>query len=140
MSTTTSPPTTGTGRLTLWLGIACAILGPILYNVQLLAAGRTDTPWYAPALATVGVLLVLLSMRRRTTVWRAIAFVVVAGLAGLQWWFLAGYTRLPAYTGPVAAGESFPDFAAKRSDGSPFSRADLVGDQATALVFFRGHW
>jgi hypothetical protein len=112
----------------------------VLYTVQLTAAGRTDTPWYAPALATIGVLLVLLSLQRRTSAWRGIAFVLVAALAGLQWWFLLGYTRLPTYTGPVAAGESFPAFAAKRANGTPFTRADLAGDQATALVFFRGHW
>ncbi len=132
------PP--GGGRPLLWLGVLCAILGPPLYMAQLTAAGRTDVPWYAPALATVGLVLVVLSLRRRPTVWRGLALVLVAALAGIQWWFVTGYTQLPAYAGPVAAGRTFPEFAAKRADGAPFTRADLEGDRATALVFFRGHW
>jgi hypothetical protein len=123
----------------MWLGIACAILGPILYAVQL-NYGRFEVPWYGPALATLGFLMAFVALRRRTTVWRVLALLFVGALAGLQWWFLANYTRLPAYTGPVAAGKAFPDFTAKRADGSPFSRADLARDPATALVFFRGHW
>lgn len=140
MSATASPPTVATGRLALAAGVLCVLLGPALYAVQLTAAGRTDTPWYIPALATVGVLLALISLRRRPRLARWIGFLFVAALCGLQWWFVFSYTRLPAYTGPVAAGEPFPEFTAKRADGSPFTRADLAGDQATALVFFRGHW
>lgn len=123
----------------MWLGIACAILGPVLYWVQL-SSGRFDVPWYAPVLAAVGAVLAAVALRRRPTVWRGLALVFVAALAALQWWFLASYTRLPTYTGPVVAGKAFPEFAAKRADGTPFTRADLAGDPATALVFFRGHW
>jgi hypothetical protein len=140
MQTATSPPATNTGRRILWLGIACPVLGLGLYAAQLMAAGRTDTPWYLPALATVGVGLVLLALARRVTVWRGIAFVLVAAMAALQWWFVLGYTHLPPYTGPLAAGEAFPDFVAKRAEGTPFTRADLAGGPPTALVFFRGHW
>jgi hypothetical protein len=61
-------------------------------------------------------------------------------LAGIEWFFLLEYTLLPAYTGPVKAGESFPEFSAARHDGTPFTRGDLVGPKDTALVFFRGHW
>ena len=130
-------PTSG-GRTLLWLGVACAVLGPVLYAVQLQAAHRTGDPWYAPALATLGVGLVLLSLRQRPTVWRGLALVPVAALAGLQWWFLLSYARLPAYHGPVVAGRAFPEFSAKRADGTPFTRADFHGDQGTALVFYRG--
>ena len=124
----------------MWLGIACAILGPVLYGMQL-AIGRMNVPWYAPALATLGVVLAFVALQRGgSTVWRGLALVFVAALAGLQWWFLLSYVRLPAYTGPVAAGKAFPEFAAKRADGKPFTNTDLIGDPATALVFFRGHW
>ncbi len=136
----TSPPIRGTGRWFLWLGVLCAILGPPLYAAQLMVWGRTTEPWYAPVLASLGVVLVILSLRRRTTVWRGLALAFVLFLAAGDWWFLTSYTRLPAYTGPVAAGEAFPEFQAKRADGTLFTRADLAGDRATALIFFRGHW
>ena len=48
--------------------------------------------------------------------------------------------RLPAYTGPVAAGQPFPEFATQRADGSPFTQRDLEGDQNNVMVFFRGRW
>jgi hypothetical protein len=112
----------------------------VLYAVQLQAVGRPDTPWYAPTLATLGMILVLMALARRPGIFRVLALVVVAGLAGFEWWFLLGESRLPAYTGPVAVGHSFPAFTAKRADGTPFTRANLESDRATALVFFRGHW
>jgi hypothetical protein len=107
---------------------------------QLMAWGKTFDAWYMPVLATLGVGLVILSLRRRRTVWRGLAFALVLFVSGAGWWFLASYTRLPAYTGPVAAGAAFPEFRAIRADGTAFTRADLTGDRATALVFFRGHW
>jgi hypothetical protein len=132
-------PAPATGRKFIWLAIACAILGPVLYAVQI-AMGRMNVPWYAPALATLGVVLAFVALQRRGTAWRGLVLVLVGGLAALQWWFLLSYVRLPAYTGPVAAGNAFPEFAAKRADGKPFTNTDLIGDPATALVFFRGHW
>jgi hypothetical protein len=103
-------------------------------------AGRLDTPWYAPALATAGAGLVLLSLWRRPTAWRVLALILVGLLAGSEWWFLLGHSRLPAYTGPLAKGTPFPEFRAARADGTPFTRADLEGEHDTALVFFRGRW
>jgi hypothetical protein len=47
---------------------------------------------------------------------------------------------LPPYTGPVVADKPFPQFEAKLVDGRPFRQADLIGEHATALVFFRGRW
>jgi hypothetical protein len=102
-------------------------------------AGRFDTPWYVPTLATLGAGLVLWSLWQRRSAWRVLALALVALIAGLQWWWLLAYSRLPPYTGPVAAGRPFPAFRAARADGSPFTRADLEG-QPTALVFFRGQW
>jgi hypothetical protein len=140
MSTAPAQPVTRGGRGLLWLGILAAFAGPILYAVQLTVAGRMDVPWYAPALATLGVILVLLSLATRVTIWRGLGLLIVAFLGGVQWHFLLNYTRLPSYNGPVVAGQSFPEFTAKRADGTTFTRADLAGEKATALVFFRGHW
>jgi hypothetical protein len=149
-----SIPRHGTGRWLAWLGVLCALVGAPLYAVQLSVAGRTDTPWYLPILGTLGLLFAFAAVRRRRTVWRTIVLLFVVGLAAAQWWFLLSYVREPAYNGPLAAGQPFPTFAAKRADGSAVTGADLwnhaVGfrgdkadvhaDRATALVFFRGRW
>src|SRR5947199_10607214 len=100
--TSHSAPSARGGRAALWLGVLCAILGIALYVAQLLAAHRADTPWYMPALATLGAGLVVVSLRRRATAWRVLALLLVAALAGLEWWFLVSHTRLPAYEGPVS--------------------------------------
>ena len=140
-TTYTSPPASS-GRGLLWLGVFCAILGPLVYVGQISQSWLT-TPWYAPALATLGTLLVVLALGRRRSVWRFLALGLVLLLTGFQWFFITS-ARLPAYAGPVAAGEPFPDFRAARDDGNSFAQsftaADLKGDKDTVLVFFRGHW
>jgi hypothetical protein len=141
MSTTSppiAPPKSG-GRLLLWVGLLAAPLGIAAYVLQMKAAVLT-TPWYAPALATLGTVLVLVALLRRPTVWRAGALLLVGLLTAGEWWFLLGASRLPTYAGPVAVDRPFPEFAAALADGTPFTHDNLKGDQDTVLVFFRGHW
>ena len=83
-------------------------------------------PWYVPIAATAGAVLLVASLWQRRTVWRILALVLVALLAGAEWAMLLGM-RLPAYTGPVAEGKPFPAFATARADGTPFTQADLTG-------------
>jgi hypothetical protein len=126
------------GRLFLALGLGVAALGVIGYVVQI-AAQRLTTPWYVPWAATLGVALVAVSLWQARTVWRVLALLLLVLLAGAEWTFLLGM-RLPAYTGPVAAGQPFPGFATTRADGTPFTQRDLEGDQNNVLVAFRGRW
>jgi hypothetical protein len=133
-----SPPLRS-GRGLLWLGLFCVVLGRLLYLAQAWS-GSLTTPWYIPALMTLAVVLLALAVWRRRSVWRILALAVVLVLTGAQWWFFVRYVRLPAYEGPVTAGEPFPAFRAARADGTAFSGADLKGDRDTVLVFFRGHW
>jgi cytochrome oxidase Cu insertion factor (SCO1/SenC/PrrC family) len=122
----------------LLLGPALAVLGIVGFVVQM-SQQRLWAPWYMPALATLGVVLVAVSLWQRRTVWRILALVVVVLLAGAEWAMLYAM-RLPPYTGPVAVGRPFPAFATTRADGTPFTQHDLEGDQSTVLVFFRGRW
>ena len=92
-----------------------------------------------PALALLGVVLVVVSLLERRTVWRVLALLAVMLLTGAELAFLYAM-RLPPYTGPIAVGRSFPAFEARRSDGTPFTHRDLAGDQNNVLVFFRGRW
>ncbi len=132
-----APPKQG-GRLLMWLGVVLAPLGIAGYALQF-QLRRLDTPWYTVALAGLGVILVILSLWQRFTVWRLAALLFVGGLAVLEGLFLYSM-RLPEYKGPAVPGRPFPAFAAARDDGKPFTQAHLKGDKDTALVFFRGHW
>src|SRR5206468_332568 len=78
------------------------------------------------AAATLGVVLLVASLWQARSVWRLLALVLVVLLAGAEWAMLLGL-REPAYTGPVAAGQTFPEFATARADGTPFTRRDLEG-------------
>lgn len=137
---TSSPlePRRAAGRFFLLLGIAVAVLGAIAYVVQI-KAQRLTAPWYVPIAATIGLLLVVVSLWRGRTVWRAIALVLLVLFAGAAWAFLL-LSRLPPYTGPVAVERPFPAFATERADGTPFTQQDLKGEQTTVMVFFRGRW
>jgi hypothetical protein len=119
-------------------GLGLAVLGVAAYAIQL-SFQRLMLPWYMPAAALIGAACVVASLRKRWTVWRLLALVVVVVLAGVE--FMGLYAmRLPPYAGPIAVGRPFPEFEARRADGTPFTQDDLVGDQYHALVFFRGRW
>jgi hypothetical protein len=127
------------GKLYLALGIALVLVGPILWMIQI-QAKLFWTPWYAPALATAGVGLVLLSVLLRPTIWRIAALVLCCLPAAGQWYFLLSVAKVPAYTGPVSPGAPFPAFNTTLADGTRFDQDSLKGEQNTVLVFFRGHW
>lgn len=143
MSTSPTPtPATAPQRLpgrglTL-LALGLAGLGIILYIVQL-RFGRLMTPWYMPCLATLGLVFVVVALRRARTAWRWLTLVLVLLLAGAQWTFVLA-TRLPGYSGPVTVGKPLPEFETTRADGSAWTQRNLEGDQNHVLVFFRGRW
>ena len=120
------------------LGLGLAVLGVVAYIVQF-SLERLIMPWYMPALGLLGVVLVVVSLLERRTVWRVLALLAVMLLTGAELAFLYA-VRLPPYTGPIAVGRSFPAFEARRADGTPFTQRDLAGDQNNVLVFFRGRW
>jgi hypothetical protein len=126
------------GRHLLVIGLVLGVLGVLTYAAQL-SMQRLWTPWYLPVSATLGVLLIVLSLWRARTAWRVLTLVLLVLLAAAEWALLAG-ARLPEYAGPVAAGASFPAFTTARADGTAFTRGDLAGDQNSVLVFFRGRW
>ena len=130
--------TSSSGRSYFWLGIGLAIAGLGAYAIQVSLA-QLSVPWYAPIAATIGALLILLSVWHRRSIGRVVALVLITLLAGAEWAFLTA-VRLPVYTGPVVVGRAFPAFATQRADGSPFTHRDLEGDVDNVMVFFRGRW
>jgi hypothetical protein len=141
MSITTlpsAPPKSG-GRLLLWAGVLAAVLGVVAYPFQV-NAGNLQTPWYALGLGALGTVAILVALRRRFSVWRVAALLVIGALTAFEGWVLFWGSAQPAYDGPAKEGQPFPEFAAARADGTPFTQDDLKGDQDTVMVFFRGHW
>jgi hypothetical protein len=138
MTTSAPIPRRFPGRLFLALGLCLPILGILGYIAQLWAQ-RLTAPWYMPIAATLGVVLIAVALWQARSVWRILALLLVVLIAGAEWALMLEM-RLPAYTGPVAAGQPFPEFAAQRADGAPFTQRDLEGDQKTVMVFFRGRW
>ncbi len=126
------------GRPYAWLGVGAAVIGPVLYTIQI-GAKHLTVPWYAPILATVGLALSLFAVVQARSAWRFVGLGLCGLLAAGQW-FVVLSSRLPAYTGPVSVGHTLPEFSATLADGTHFDPSDLVGEQNTAMVFFRGRW
>jgi hypothetical protein len=133
------PNTRSRGRWYFWLGIGLCLLGPVL-NMILMQMGYLGLPWYALALSTIGVGLLLVAVIQRAGIAR-IVFLTLFGLfCGFQWYLVVFMSKLPAYEGPARAGDKLPAFTTTLADGSSFTQKNLESGQPTALVFFRGRW
>jgi hypothetical protein len=119
------------------LGIVVALLGVLLTGYQFFL-GPLDTPWQLAVCGTVGLVLMGVSLYLGRTGWRITGLVLLGLLAGLEWYFLLVFTRLPPYGGPPV-DERFPAFTTVTADGKPFTREQFQG-QNTVLVVYRGHW
>jgi hypothetical protein len=136
----TAPPNDRSrGRAYFWAGIFVCLLGLALAMVQF-GFKYLFVPWYTPALATLGAVLLLVSVVRRRSIPRVVFLLLIAAFAGLQWYFLGSLMKLPDYQGPVQAGKQLPAFNSSYADGRPFTDADLRDGSRRVLVFFRGRW
>jgi hypothetical protein len=125
------------GRGLLWLGMIVALSGIVIFFV-LLYAKILIAPWYVPILASLGAALLLVALVRAQSIWRWTALLLFTAFAAAVWVMLLVVFALPPYTGPVKAGQPFPEFATTLADGSSFTQNDLKGEQNTAMFFFNG--
>jgi hypothetical protein len=139
VSTNPSIATRSAGRVYFWVGLVACLLGLVLAMVQF-SMKFLFVPWYMPALATFGALLLVVAVVRRVSILRVTVLLLVAAFAGFQWFFLGSLMKLPAYEGPARAGRQLPAFHSTLADGRPFSEADLRDGSRRVLVFFRGRW
>ena len=121
------------------LGVLLFFLGPLIYTVQF-QLKHLVTPWYAPILATLGVLFMVASVWQRRGVWRIGGLVLFAAVCGLEWFFLVAAAKDPVYTGPAQPGRKAPAFSTTLANGQSFTDKDLELGTSTVLVFFRGRW
>jgi hypothetical protein len=121
------------------LGALLCLAGPLIYFFQVSRA-QLIVPWYLPALATIGVLCMGLSLVQRRGIWRMTGLAAFALLCVFEWTFFLVLSKTPAYSGPAQPGRTVPEFAATCADGNPFSSKDLEGNGRTVMLFFRGRW
>ena len=120
-------------------GLLMFLAGPVLYAVQV-ALGHLWTAWYLPLLASLGVVLMIVSVRQRRSVWRGAALAFFALLCGGEWYLMLVASKTPVYTGPAQPGSKLPPFAAVLADGKPFTIHDVEQEIRSVLVFNRGRW
>jgi hypothetical protein len=140
LPTITPPATVSTpGRGWLWLGVAVALGAIGLEMLQLFAVRWLFTPWYLPVLGTIAVGCMVYAFALRRSLGRLIVLVCFGLLAAFEWWLLVAGTVTPAYAGPQK-GAPFPPFEALTAAGAPFTQKDLLVNEDTILVVFRGRW
>jgi hypothetical protein len=120
-------------------GLGFCVLAVAIAVAQV-ALKHLVTPWYLPALTTLGACLLVLSFVRRRTAVRLATLLLVVVLAGLEWFFFAVMARLPEYHGPATVGRPIPAFQTALADGRPFTSDDVRDGKASVIVFFRGRW
>jgi len=130
--------TASRGRWLFLLGVLLVFAGPVVYIIQF-NMKQLVVPWYAPVLATLGVLLMLASVWRRPGVLRISGLVLFGLVCGFEWFFIV-MARTPVYSGPANPGQKVPAFATTLADGTAFTDQELAKGIPTALVFFRGRW
>lgn len=128
------------GAWLLWSGVVLSIAFIAIYFAQVAWARLLITPWYLPIGGTSAALVAVVAASLQPKWWRWVVASVCAAIAGLEWAFLLVLTVLPSYTGPVAAGNSLPEFRASLADGTSINQSYFQQGRPTALVFFQGRW
>lgn len=140
MNNSPSSPVVSPRRWPLFLiGVACFVLGPVIYIAQM-RAGSLVVPWHLPVLATFGALCMAGSAWRHPGAWRIAGLSVFTLLCGLEWFVFGVATKTPAYTGPAQVGTRLPAFAATYADGRAFTDKTLADGNRSVVLFFRGRW
>ena len=139
VATTPSISQRSQGRAYFWAGLGACLLGVALVIAQFTLLKYLDMPWYSPALASLGALLLLVAVASRPTILRVIVLLLVAAFAGMQWYLMVWKMKLPAYEGP-RAGQQMPSFTAALADGTPITDADFRDGSRHVMTFFRGRW
>jgi hypothetical protein len=121
------------------MGILLFLLGPAVYAVQI-RLKYLGMPWYVLALATLGVLLMVVSVWQRRGVWRSVGVALFVLVCAFEWLMVLVGTGAPHYRGPAQPGRQVPVFATTLADGKAFTDTDLKNGSAAVLLFFRGRW
>src|SRR5262245_16724076 len=127
-----SPPTRH--WLPFLTGIALFIVGPIVY-AAMMQSDMLWTPWFMPILATIGVLLMVLSLWRKFGVVRGIGLLVFLVACAGEWFFFLYMIPTPQYAGAAQRNAMVPAFEATLADGSTFTNKDVAKGRSTVMLF-----
>jgi uncharacterized membrane protein len=125
----------------IWIGVLVSLVGLISYFTVFARFPATrDIPWVNLPLVFVGLVLSLLAVRRRASIFSVTGLLLSAACAVL----LSGYVfilseQLPEVERVVALGAEAPAFTLIDDTGSAVSLADFRG-APVVLVFYRGFW
>jgi len=143
----------------LWWGLILTLLG-VASNFPnfFTSVGASIFPWLSLLLLGVGVLLLLLGLKRafgqpqifRGKVAGSILTLVSATLFGFSAWLFFHARDIPASAGAPKIGQKAPDFSLTNTSGQTVSLNQMLSqpiDSSTAappkavlLVFYRGYW
>jgi hypothetical protein len=142
-------------RRPLWLGLLFTLLGPISNGLYFLGFPASAVVWITLLLPAVGLVLLLIGLRRAFgqspygakvggAIAVALSVLVLAASVGV----LVLSRRLPQpSTATPQVGQRVPDFTLPDSTGNPVALSQLLAGsnaggppKGVLLVFYRGYW
>lgn len=140
----------------LWLGLMLAIVSLLSQGFFFLKVpGQHVLPWVSLALATVGVIMVSVGVKRafiqpqlyRGKVAGSIIIVISVLLFVVTVFGFVSARKLPGTAGAPQVGQKAPDFRLADTNGQEISLTELLSTpvgkappKAVLLVFYRGYW
>ena len=154
MSTATVPAPARSSSM-LWIGLLVTVLGLASNFLYWLPIPPRIIPWINLALPLIGLVLVIVGLRRSwpgARAWRKILGVFVGlistAVLGLSVWVHVDAEGVPRSAGAPQIGQKVPDFTLQDSSGQTITLSQLLTSpmansappKAVLLVFYRGYW
>lgn len=154
MSTATVPAPARSSSM-LWIGLLVTVLGVASNFLYWLSIPPRIIPWINLALPLIGLVLVIIGLRRfwpGARGWRKIlgaaGGLLSAAILVLSVWGHIHSRNLPPSPGAPQIGQKVPDFTLPDSSGQPVTLSQLLTTplansappKAVLLVFYRGQW
>ena len=139
----------------LWIGLLVTVLGVASNLLYWLPIPPRIIPWINLALPLIGLVLVIVGLRRfwpGARAWGKILGVFVGLISTavlvVSVWAHVGATGVPPSAGAPQVGQKVPDFTLQDSSGQTVSLSQLLTSpmanssrpKAVLLVFYRGYW
>jgi AhpC/TSA family len=135
----------------IWVGLIICIFAfgsfPLIFGQLSLTR---DAPWISFIFFAVGLIFVVIGLRRAFAVGRgklskvSASLLAVFSMLALVFFIFAAYvasTWLPKSSGAPQVGQKAPDFSLADSSGKQVSLSALLTDKKKVLlVFYRGYW
>lgn len=139
----------------LWIGLLVTLLGVASNFLYWLPIPPAIIPWISLALPLLGLVLVIVGLRRSwpgARAWRkilgALVGLISTAVLVVSVWAHVGAKSVPRSAGAPQVGQKVPDFTLQDSSGQPVSLSQLLTSpmanswrpKAVLLVFYRGYW